>query len=293
MPRQELLSQSAGIEGLHLIWLDHIDEEYLDAAPNLRVLSTYAVGHDNIDLAACTQRGIPVGFAPNAVTEATADTAFALLLAASRRIKEGVDFVKAGQWGEWSPYTLLGNDVYGKTIGIVGLGRIGQSIARRARGFNMRIVYHNRRPNPQAEQELGAEYRSLEALLAEADAVVLATPGGADTRHLINKAALGQMKKSAYLVNVGRGTIVDQEALFEALSSGIISGAGLDVTDPEPLPSDHPLLTLENCTIIPHIGTASWETRALMARVSVDNLLRGLRGEKMQFCANPEVYQTD
>jgi len=157
----------------------------------------------------------------------------------------------------------------------------------------MRIVYHNRRPNPQAEQELGAEYRSLEALLAEADAVVLATPGGADTRHLINKAALGQMKKSAYLVNVGRGTIVDQEALFEALSSGIISGAGLDVTDPEPLPSDHPLLTLENCTIIPHIGTASWETRALMARVSVDNLLRGLRGEKMQFCANPEVYQTD
>jgi len=290
MPRELLLEQVKDAEGVHLIWLDRIDEEFLEAAPRLRALSTYAVGHNNIDLNACTRRGIPVGFAPEEVTQATADTALALMLAASRRLVEGVEMVKAGKWGDWSPYTLLGHDVHGKTLGIIGLGRIGQAIARRAGGFDMKVIYHNRRPNPEAEQSLGVGYRSLDALLGESDIVVLAVPGGDATRRLMNAERLSQMKRGGYLVNVGRGEAVDSDALYDALASGHLAGAGLDVTDPEPMPPHHRLLTLPNCTVVPHIGTSTWETRALMTSTTVENLLRGLRGERLVHCANPEVF---
>ncbi len=290
MPRERLLEKVGEAEGLHIIWVDRVDLELLEAAPKLKVVSNYAVGVDNIDLKACTARGIPVGHAPGVVTEATADTAFALMLSVSRRIQEGALYVREGKWKEWSPGVCLGNEVFGKTIGIVGLGRIGQAIARRARGFGMRILYHNRRPNSQAGREFAAEYRGLDDLLAEADLVVLSMPYSPETHHMIDAAALAKMKPSAYLVNVARGGVVDSRALHQALSTGLIRGAGLDVTEPEPIPPDDPLLSLDNCLIIPHIGTSTWETRSAMAEISVANLLRGLRGEPLLHCANPEVF---
>ncbi len=291
MPRELLLEKVADAEGLHIIWVDLVDEELLNAAPRLRVVSTYAVGTDNIDLAACTARGILVGSTPDVVTKATADMAFALLLAVSRRIVEGVAYIKDGKWEEWSPTLLIGNDVFKMTLGIIGLGRIGREVARRANGFGMRILYHNRNPNPQAEQELGVEYRSCGDLLASSDAVVLAMPYSPETRHLIDAAALAKMKSSAYLINVARGGVVDSQALYRALSTGAIRGAGLDVTEPEPISADDPLLTLDNCVIVPHVGTSTWETRESMTEKSVANLLRGLRGEPMLHCANPDVLK--
>lgn len=291
MPRQLLLEKVRAAEGLHMIWLDRVDEELLEAAPRLRVISTYAVGVDNIDLKACSARGIPVGYAPGVVTEATADTAFALMLGISRRIIEAARLVTEGEWKEWSPTLLIGNDIHGKTIGIVGLGRIGRAIARRARGFGMPILYNNRRPNPEAEQETGAGYRELDDLLAESDHVVLAMPYGPATRHLIGAAQLAKMKPTAFLINIARGGVVDPRALHEALVSGKIRGAGLDVTEPEPLPAGHPLAQLDNCLIIPHIGTSTWETRAAMTEISVANLLRGLKGEPLLHYANPEVLK--
>ena len=290
MPRDLLLEKVRDAEGLHCIFLDGVNEELLAAAPRLRAVSTYAAGMENIDLGACTTRGIPVGYTPGAVTEATADIAFGLMLAASRRLMEASRYVTAGKWRDWSPTTMIANDVFRKTLGIVGMGRIGQAVARRARGFEMTILYHNRKPDPEAERKLGASYRSLADLLAESDIVVLAPPLTPETRHMINDEALARMKPASYLINVGRGPIVDSAALFRALSEGKIRGAALDVTEPEPIPPDHPLLTLDNCLIIPHIGTATWETRSLMTEISVSNLLRMLGGEPPLHCANPEVF---
>ncbi|MCZ6474140.1 MAG: D-glycerate dehydrogenase, partial [SAR324 cluster bacterium] len=223
------------------------------------------------------------------VTDATADQAMALMLAASRRIWEGARYVRDKQWKEWSPTLMIANDVHRKTLGIVGMGRIGQAIARRARGFDMNLLYHARSPKPEAERDLGVSYRALDDLLAESDIVILILPLTEETRHMINDETLAKMKPSAYLINSARGPIVDPAALYRALSEGRLAGAALDVTEPEPISADDPLLSLENCLIVPHISTSTWETRAMMTEVSVTNLLNGLQGEPLMHCANPDV----
>ena len=291
MPRDLLLEKVADAEGLHIIYVDEVNAELLEAAPRLRVVSTYAVGVNNIDLDACTARGIPVGYAPGAVTESTADFAIALMLAGSRRLVEGARYVREAKWREWSPTLMIGNNISGRTLGIVGLGRIGEAIARRARCFDMPIIYHSRSPKPQAEARVGAAYRGLDALLAEADIVVLSLAPSPESHQLINEAAFAKMKPSAYLVNVARGMVVDSKALHHALASGQIRGAALDVTDPEPIGPDDPLLSLDNCLVVPHVGTATWETRAAMTEITVANLLNGLAGRPMPHCANPGAEQ--
>ncbi|MCZ6841641.1 MAG: D-glycerate dehydrogenase [SAR324 cluster bacterium] len=289
VPRELLLEKVRGAEGLYTMLFDQVNQELLDAAPQLKVVSTMAVGVDNIDLAACTARGIPVGHTPIVVTEATADFAMALMLAASRRIFPSAEFVRNKQWKEWSPTLMIANDVHRKTLGIVGMGRIGQAIARRARGFDMNLLYHARSPKPEAERDLGVSYRALDDLLAESDIVILILPLTEETRHMINGETLAKMKPSAYLINSARGPIVDPAALYRALSEGRLAGAALDVTEPEPISADDPLLSLENCLIVPHISTSTWETRAMMTEVSVTNLLNGLQGEPLMHCANPDV----
>ncbi len=289
--RAELVTRAAGATGLYCMLTDRIDEELLDAAPTLRAISQMAVGVDNIDLVACTARGIPVGHTPGVLTETTADLAFGLMLAAARRLGEARDHVREGRWTQWEPDLLLGHDLHGTTVGIIGLGRIGRAFARRAAGFGMRILYTKRQPDPEAERELGVEYRTLEQLLAQSDHVVVLCALTDETRGLIDAAALARMKPTATLVNAARGPIVDAQALTEALAEGVISAAGLDVTDPEPIPVDHPLVKLSNCFIVPHIGSASVRTRIHMAEMAAANLIAGLNGERMSHCANPEVYE--
>lgn len=288
IPRPVLVERVAPAEALLCTGVDHVDAPLLDAAPLLRVISSYSVGLDNVDLAECTRRGIPVGHTPDVLTEATADIAFGLLIAAARRFKEGIDLVRRGEWAYWYPDMLLGEDVHDSTIGIVGLGRIGTAVARRAAGFGMRILYHNTRRRPEAEARYGAAFRAtLLELLAESDHVVLTLPLTPGTRHLIGASALAAMKPTATLVNASRGPVVDPEALVAALRAGTIAAAALDVTEPEPLPADHPLVGLPNCTIIPHLGSASRVARSAMADLAVANLLAGLSAEPMPACANP------
>jgi lactate dehydrogenase-like 2-hydroxyacid dehydrogenase len=289
VPREVLLEKVRDTEGLYCLLTERVDEELLDAAPRLRVVSNMAVGYDNIDVAACTARGIPVGHTPGVLTDTTADLTFALLLAAARRLVEGVDYVRAGKWKTWGPTLLLGQDVHGATLGIIGLGRIGQAVARRARGFDMRILYHDIRRIPEAEATLGATYVELDTLLAESDFVTLHVTLTEATYHLIGREELRKMKPTAVLVNASRGGVVDPQALYEALRDGEIGYAALDVTEPEPIPPDHPLLSLPNCIIVPHIGSASVATRTKMAVMAAENLLAGLRGEPLPHCVNPEV----
>ncbi len=290
MPRDELLDRVAEAQALYCMLTDRIDRELLDAGPQLRVISSMAVGVDNIDLAACTERGVPVGHTPGVLTEATADMAFGLLLAAARRIGEGYDLVREDKWGEWEPDLLLGSDVHGTTLGIVGMGRIGAAVARRAAGFGMSIVYAGPSAKPDVEAELGAIRRDLSGLLALSDHVVLTAALTPSTHHLIDRQALRLMKPTATLVNVARGPLVDTNALVKALEKGTIGAAGLDVTDPEPLRSDHPLSHLPNCIITPHLGSASARTRADMAELAARNIVMGLAGKPMEECANPSVY---
>jgi glyoxylate reductase len=291
MPRGELLDRVRRADGLYSMLTDTIDDELFGVAASLRAVSQMAVGVDNVDLAAATGRGIPVGHTPDVLNETTADTVFGLLLASVRRIEEGAAFVKAGLWGPWRPDLLLGGDLHHTTLGIVGMGRIGSAIARRARGFDVKILYSNRRPDPAAERELGAEYRALDDLLRESDHVVVMAPLNDGTYHLIDEAALRLMKPTATLVNGSRGGLVDPAALERALREGWIAGAALDVTEPEPIPLDHPLLKLDNCLIIPHLGSASVGTRIAMAELAAENLIAGLEGRRMPACANPEVYE--
>jgi glyoxylate reductase len=286
----EVLRQHVGdAEGLLVTSFDPVDEALLDAAPRLRVVSNYAVGVDNIDLPACTARGIPAGNTPGVVTEATADMAFALMLALSRRIKEADTFVKSRQWKTWSPFLMISNDVYGKTLGIVGMGRIGQAIARRAVGFEMRLLYHTRNRRPEAEERYGCTHVSYEALLRQSDIVVTIVPLTDATYHLVDAAAFARMKESALLVNVARGGVVDPKALYAALSSRRIRGAALDVTEPEPIAPDDPLLTCDNLLVAPHVATGTWETRKLMTDLAVRNLMAGLQGRPLAAYANPDV----
>ncbi|NLX08658.1 MAG: D-glycerate dehydrogenase [Chloroflexi bacterium] len=287
-PRDVLRREVAGVEGVLSLLSDQIDAEIMDVAPNLKVISNMAVGFDNIDTQAATQRGIPVGHTPGALTETTADFAFALLMAAARRISEAERYVRAGQWKTWGPMLLMGQDIYGATLGIIGLGRIGQAVARRARGFDMRVIYNG--GSDKAARELGAEARSFEEVLAESDFLSLHTPLKPETRHLIDAEALRKMKPTSVLINTARGPVVDQRALYEALASGTIAYAALDVTDPEPIPLDDPLLTLDNCLIAPHIASSSVRTRTQIALMAAENLLAGLEGRRLPHCANPLVY---
>jgi lactate dehydrogenase-like 2-hydroxyacid dehydrogenase len=289
-PRQVLLERVRGVDGLLCLLSDRIDDELLDAAgPQLKVISNHAVGFDNIDLAAATRRGIPVGNTPGILTDATADFAFALLLAAGRRVVEAERFVRAGKWRSWGPSLLVGIDFNGATLGLIGYGRIGQAVARRAAGFGMRILYCDPNPAPSVPG-VQATQVDLDTLLAESDFVSLHTPLTPETRGLMNAERLARMKPGAVLVNTARGAMVDQEALYRVLKSGHLFAAALDVTDPEPLPLDSPLLTLENCIVAPHIASAGTHTRDKLAVVAAENLFAGLKGEQLPFCVNPEVY---
>lgn len=274
-----LLERVAGVDGLLCLITDRVDAELLErAGPQLKVVSQMAVGVDNIDLAACSARGIPVGNTPGVLTETTADLAFALLLASARRLVEAADYVRLGQWRTWSPTMMAGTEVHGATLGIVGFGAIGQAVARRAIGFGMHTRYWSRRPKPEEAARLQADYRELPALLAESDFVSVHCALTAETRHLIDAAALARMPAHAILINTARGPLVDEDALTESLRSGRIAGAALDVTETEPIAADSPLLTMPNVIVLPHIGSASMATRAKMADLAVENLLAGLHG---------------
>lgn len=292
--RDELLRAIDGCAGVLTLLTDRVDDEFLDrAGAQLKVVSNFAVGFDNVDVPACTARGIAVGNTPGVLTETTADLAFALLMAAARRVAEGDRYVRAGRWKTWGPMLLLGPDVHGSTIGIVGFGRIGQAMARRAHGFGMQVLYHDlTRADPAIEAELNATFMPLEKLLPACDFVSLHVNLSDQTRGLMNAERLGWMRPSAILVNTSRGPVVDHAALYEALRDGVIAGAGLDVTDPEPIPADDPLLSLENCLVVPHIASASRPTRAKMAEMAAANLLAGVRGERIPTPVNPETYDS-
>lgn len=277
VPRAVLFDAVSDIEGLLCMLTDMIDEELIAAAPDLEVVSQMAVGVDNIDVAACDRRGIAVGHTPGVLTETVADTAFALLASIVRRLPEGEKVVRRGEWGPWSPSFLNGRDLHGTTLGIVGMGRIGNAVARRAGGFGMKIVY----TSPRESSEVEAQRIPLGDLLEVADHVVVCVALNDETHHLIGRGALAAMKSSAYLVNVSRGPVVDTGALVEALRAGAIAGAALDVTDPEPLPPDHPLLELPNCLVVPHIASSSLKTRRAMALLAVDNLVAALTGAEL------------
>ena len=280
-PRDELLSRAPQLEGLLSLLTDPVDAELMDAAPNLRAISNYAVGVDNVDVAAATARGIPVGNTPGVLTESTADLALALMLGIARRLAEGEAFVKAGEWATWEPGLMLGRDLHGATVGIVGYGRIGKAVGRRLEGFGCELLTTSRSGGV-----------SLEELLERSDFVTLHCPLTPETRGLIGAEALRRMKTTAYLVNTARGPVVDTDALGAALRGGEIAGAALDVTDPEPLPGDHPLLGAPNLLVVPHVASATHATRGKMADMAVDNLLAGLAGEPMPNSVNGDALAT-
>ena len=274
-PREDLLARAPELEGLLSLLTDPVDAELIAAAPKLRAISNYAVGVDNIDVEAATARGIPVGNTPGVLTDTTADLAMALMLGMGRRLVEGDAYVRRGEWRTWEPGLLLGHDLHGATVGIVGFGRIGQAVARRLEGFECTVLHTSRSGG-----------LTLEELLERSDFVSVHTPLTPETRGLIGEAALRRMKPTAYLVNTARGPVVDTDALVGALRAGEIAGAALDVTDPEPLPADHPLLDAPNLLVLPHLGSATHATRERMADMAADNLLAGLRGEPMPHQVN-------
>ena len=291
-PSPQTLRESVrDAEGVLTNIMDRVDAALLDAAPRLRVISQLAVGVDNIDVADLTRRGIPVGNTPGVLAPATADHAFSLLMAAARRVTESERWLRSGRWEiAFHPMYWLGADVGGSTIGIIGMGKIGLEMAKRARGFDMRILYSSPRRQPHEEGLYGMEYRDLNALLREADFVSLHVPLTPETHHLIGEDELAAMKSTAILVNASRGPVVDSAALYRALKGGRIRGAALDVTDPEPILADDPLLTLDNLVVTPHIGSASEGSRKAMCMLAAENLIAGVTGERLEQCVNPEVY---
>jgi glyoxylate reductase len=272
-PRDELLARAPELEGLLSMLTDRVDAELIAACPRLRAISNYAVGVDNVDVEAAAARGIQVGNTPDVLTETTADLAVALMLAVSRRLSEGEAAVRRGEWLTWEPDFLLGRDLNGATVGIIGFGRIGRAVARRVTGFGCRVLH--------------THDATLEEVLGASDFVSLHAPLTPETRHLIDARALALMKPTAYLVNTARGPMVDQDALGHALRQGRLAGAALDVTDPEPLPADHPLLEAPNLLVVPHLGSATHRTREAMAEMAVDNLLAGLAGGPMPHAVGP------
>ncbi|MGH2457872.1 MAG: 2-hydroxyacid dehydrogenase [Chloroflexota bacterium] len=289
MPREQLLAVVADADGILSHPASRFDRELLNRAPRLKVIANIAVGYDNVDVATCTERGIAVCNTPGVLTDATADETLALMLAVCRRVVEGDRFTRAGQWRYWTPLLLVGQDLTEATLGIVGMGRIGLEVARRARGFRMRVLYHNRHRRPDVETELGATCVDLPTLLAESDFVSLHVPSTPDTHHLIGAAALARMKPTAYLINAARGPVVDQAALVDALRTNQIAGAALDVFDPEPIAADDPLLKLDNCVLMPHVGASTLRTRQRMSELAARNLLAVLSGQTPPSCVNPEV----
>jgi glyoxylate reductase len=271
---------------------DPIPECVLESAPQLQVVSNLAVGVDNIALDACTRRGIPVGHTPGVLTDGTADLTLALLLSIGRQLPRASSDAQNGRWGGWSPTGWLGADLTGATAGILGMGKIGTAVARRLKAFGCRILFTNRSPKPGLAEELSAEQISLDQLLRESDFLCLHVSLNQETRGLIGSEAFQIMQSSAILINASRGQVVDTDALLQALRTGQIRAAGLDVTDPEPLPANHPLYRLDNCLITPHIGSATYGTRKEMARIALRNLADGIRGKKLENCANPQVYDS-
>jgi glyoxylate reductase len=269
-PREVLLERSADADGLLTIITEKVDAELFDAAPSVKAVANLAVGTDNIDLAEAARRGIAIGNTPGVLTDATADIAFALLLGIARRINEGERQVRNGEWVPWYPTHMVGGDTADTTLGIFGWGRIGKAMARRGEGFGMHVIHSSRSSGV-----------SLDELLEQSDYVSLHTPLTPETRHLMGAEQFKRMKKTAYLINTARGGVVDQVALREALEAGEIAGAGLDVTEPEPLPADDPLLTAPNLLVVPHVGSATFRTRSRMADMAVDNLLAALAGKDM------------
>ena len=289
-PYDLILEKVRDIDGLLCLLTDKIDARVIEAGERLKVISNYAVGYDNIDVEAATKRGIYVTNTPGVLTETTADLAWAILMAIARRVVEADKYVRAGRWVHaWGPKMMLGSDVHGKTLGIVGLGRIGSAVARRAKGFNMRVIYYDVVRREDLEGELDLEYKPLEELLKEADYITLHVPLTKDTYHLIGERELNMMKPTAYLINTSRGAVIDQRALYRALKERRIAGAALDVFEKEPIDQDDPLLELDNVVLTPHIGSASVETRKKMAMMAAENLVSVLRGVEPPNLVNPEV----
>jgi glyoxylate reductase len=285
---EELDALLEGCDGAITLLTDRIDGSVLDQHPSLRVISNFAVGYDNIDVPAASERGVLVCNTPDVLTSATADHTWALLLAAARRIPESIAYVRDGKWKTWGPMLLLGREVSGATIGIVGLGRIGKEVAKRARGFDMRVIAFDPFEDLEFARDHQVTYVPLEQLLVESDFVTLHVALTPDSHHLIGASELGRMKPTAILVNASRGPVVDTDALVDALRSGSILGAALDVTDPEPLAADHPLVNMTNCIVVPHTASATVQTRDRMAELAAQNLLSGLRGERPIAAVNAE-----
>jgi glyoxylate reductase len=289
-PYELLRDRASNCDGLVSLLTDRIDAALLDSAPRLKVVSNYAVGFNNIDVAAATERGVAVGNTPGVLTDATADMAFCLLIAAARRLVEACDYARTGHWKTWEPLGHLGQDLAGRTLGVVGMGRIGYALARRCRfGWDMRILYHDMRRNEQAEADLGATSVDLDTLLRESDFVSIHTDLNEKTRGLFNTERFRLMKPTAVLINTARGPVVNERDLIDALRSGTIFAAGLDVTDPEPPSPNAELLRLPNLIVAPHIASATVGTRNAMAQICADNLLAGLEGRPLPAWVNPEV----
>jgi Lactate dehydrogenase and related dehydrogenases len=291
-PLEVLIEKVAQADGLLCMLADSITPEVIQAgvAHGLRVISQMAVGYDNIAVPAATAAGLPVGNTPGVLTETTADLAWALMMAAARRVVESDRQVHEGIWRAWGPDVLCGHDIYGATLGLIGFGRIGQAMAARARGFNMRVLYTQRHRDPAAEERTGAEYVSLDELLAQSDFVSLHAYLSPETRGMLGEAQFARMKPGAILVNTARGAMIDSAALARHLESGHLAAAGLDVFDPEPIPADSPLLRMPQVVITAHIGSASIKTRQRMAMMTVENIQAGLEGRPLPYCVNPEVY---
>jgi glyoxylate reductase len=292
-PKEEIIRKARNVDALVTLLSDKIDAEVFDAAPKLKIVAQMAVGFDNIDVAEATKRGIYVTNTPGVLTETTADFAWALLMAIARRVVEADRYVRGGQWKvSWHPSMLLGRDVYSATLGIVGAGRIGTAVARRAKGFNMRILYYDVVPMPpEIEKELDAKRVDLDTLLRASDFVSIHVPLMKETYHLINEEKLRLMKKTAYLINNSRGPVVDEKALYRALKEGWIAGAALDVFEQEPTPVDNPLLKLDNVVVAPHISSASYETRSRMAEMVGENLVAFFEGKTPPNLVNPDVVK--
>lgn len=289
-PAAVIRQKVASCDGLVSLLTDKIDGTLLDAAPRLKVVSNFAVGFNNIDVAACTARGICVGNTPGVLTDATADMAFCLLIGAARRLVDGHAYTLSGKWKTWEPLGHLGQDLVGRTLGIVGMGRIGYALARRCqRGWDMKVLYYDVQKNEKAETDLGAKLVDMDTLLCESDFVSLHTDLNDKTRGMIGMEQLKKMKKTAILINTARGPLVDQKALAAALKEGVIFAAGVDVTDPEPPAMDDPLLKAPGAIIAPHIASATVQTRNAMATICADNLIAGVSGHKLPAWVNPEV----
>lgn len=279
VPRDVLMEEAARADGLVTMLTEQMDEELFENADRLKIVANVAVGYDNIDVEAARNHDVIVTNTPGVLTDTTADLTFALMMAAARRVIEAAEYVKEDKWTVWSPMQLAGLDIHHKTIGIVGMGRIGQAVARRSKGFDMEILYHNRNRRPETERELGAEYVGFEELLKRSDFVICLTPLTAETNEMFNAGAFRKMKNSAVFVNVARGGVVDEAALEKALRTGGIAAAGLDVFQNEPIASTHPLLQLKNVAALPHIGSASRETRIKMIELACRNAALVLEGK--------------